>query len=68
MNKLQEILKQLTNRQIAKILTSIGETGIMSPMLEREIKHHFRQLEHNVSTQLLNITEHKDNQNDKFNR
>ena len=55
---MQEDLKRLTNRYIAKTLTALS--GIISEQSEKEIKHQFRYFENDVLL-LLNVytREHK---------
>lgn len=71
MNKTAE-LNRLVNRQIAKTLDALtAENVIMTPLVIREIKYHYRQLEKNITTNILNTdntANYGDNQNDKFNR
>ena len=49
----EQELKRLTNRAIAKVLVNLGES--VSPVIQKEIKHQFRQLELNILKNIFNI-------------
>ena len=49
--------KKLINRCIAKLMKSLD--GHISPLIEREIKHHLRWLEDDIRLQFNNIRDNK---------
>ena len=55
----KDAIKKATDRAIGKLLESLGDT--ISPLVEKEIKHHFRWYENNIRDIFNNI---RGNQND----